>query len=396
MRVLIDYRPALRQRTGVGEYAHQLASALVPRVQPAGQVVLFSSSWKDRLDPKTIPGTETVDSRIPVRLLNRAWHRWEWPAIETLAGSVDVAHSMHPLMLPSRRAARVITIHDLYFLDHPEDTEREIRGDYAELAPSHAQRCDAIVAVSEYTASQARARFDVPAEKIVVCSAAPPEWTRRLAAPGASERSESTASLRAGQSEDETEVILFVGTIETRKNVTSLLEAYARLISLHPRTPDLILAGRAGTGSDAVLDRLKAAPFAGKVRHLGYVSDAQREQLFRQAAMVVMPSLDEGFGMPALEAMTLGVPVVAANRGALPEVVGDAGLLVEPDADALANAMKRILDDAALAQRLRDAGIGRSKRFTWEASAAKLMDVYRTAIERRALRLASLARGRPQ
>jgi glycosyltransferase involved in cell wall biosynthesis len=100
--------------------------------------------------------------------------------------------------------------------------------------------------------------------------------------------------------------------------------------------------------------------------------------------------------MPALEAMTLGVPVVAANRGALPEVVGDAGLLVEPDADALANAMKRILDDAALAQGLRDAGIGRSKRFTWEASAAKLTDVYRTAIERRALRLASLARGRPR
>ena len=387
MRVLIDYRPALRQRTGVGEYAHQLASALVPRVQSAGRVVLFSSSWKDRLDPETIPGTETVDSRIPVRLLNRAWHRWEWPAIETLAGNVDVAHSMHPLMLPSRRAARVITIHDLYFLDHPEDTEREIRGDYAELAPSHAQRCDAIVAVSEYTASQVRSRFGIPAEKIAVCPPAPPKWATRSAeatGPALSERSESKGP------------ILFVGTIETRKNVTALLEAYARLLSRDPRTPDLILAGRAGAGAGAVLDRLKASPFAGKVRHLGYVSDDQREQLFRQAAMIMMPSLDEGFGMPALEAMTMGVPVVAANRGALPEVVGDAGLLVEPDADALATAMKRILDDPVLAQRLRDAGIQRSKRFTWEASAAKLMDVYRAAIERQALRLASLAQGRPQ
>ena len=97
--------------------------------------------------------------------------------------------------------------------------------------------------------------------------------------------------------------------------------------------------------------------------------------------MVVMPSLDEGFGMPALEAMTIGVPVVAANRGALPEVVGDAGLLVEPDAEALADAMTRILDDPALAQKLGGAGIERAKRFSWDASAARLVDVYRAAIE---------------
>ena len=370
MRVLIDYRPALRQRTGVGEYAHQLASALVPRLQAAGRVVLFSSSWKDRLDPATIPGAETVDSRIPVRLLNRAWHRWEWPSIETLAGSVDVAHSMHPLMLPSRRAARVITIHDLYFLDHPEDTEREIRADYAELAPSHAARCDAIVAVSEYTASQVRSRFAIAGDKVTICSPAAPSWTQKLQ-PG-----ESKAPSKGP--------ILFLGTLERRKNAAVLLEAYARLLAREPQVPELILAGRAGTGAEAVVDRLKAAPFAGKVRHLGYVSDDRREQLFRQAAMIVMPSLDEGFGMPALEAMTIGVPVVAADRGALPEVVGDAGLLVEPDADALAQAMKRILDDPALAGRLRDAGIERAKRFTWEASAARLMDVYRAAIEHHA------------
>ena len=371
MRVLIDYRPALRQRTGVGEYAHQLASALVPRLRPDGQVVLFSSSWKDRLAPGTIPGTRTVDSRIPVSVLNRAWHRWEWPPIETLAGPVDVAHSMHPLMLPSRTAARVITIHDLYFLDHAGDTEREIRRDYAALASSHAQRCDAIVAVSEYTASQIRSRFGVPAEKIAICSPA---------APSVAPRREQTGSC-----------ILFVGTLETRKNVPALLDAYGRLLTRELRIPPLVLAGRAGAGAETVLNRLKQQPFAGKVEHLGYVSDERRDRLFEQAAMLVLPSLDEGFGMPALEAMTRGVPVVAANRGALPEVVGDAGLLVEPDPEALADAMKRILDNPALAQKLREAGLERARRFTWGASAAKLMDVYRSAID---LRLASLAQGR--
>ena len=374
MRVLIDYRPALRQRTGVGEYAHQLASALVPRLQPDGQVVLFSSSWKDRLAAGSIPGTETVDSRIPVRLLNRAWHRWEWPPIEALAGRVDVAHSMHPLMLPSRRAARVITIHDLYFLDHAEDTEREIRRDYAALAASHARRCDAIVAVSEYTAAGIRSRFDVAAEKIAVCSPA------ALRLPSVAQGRPATLGRRGP------DAILFVGTLETRKNVPALLDAYGRLLAREPRIPPLVLAGRAGAGAETVLNRLKQPPFAGKVEHLGYVSDERRDGLFEQAAMLVLPSLDEGFGMPALEAMTRGVPVVAANRGALPEVVGDAGLLVEPDPEALADAMKRILDNPALAQKLSDAGIERARRFTWEASAAKLMDVYRAAIERRTSR----------
>jgi glycosyltransferase involved in cell wall biosynthesis len=378
VRVLIDYRPALRQRTGVGEYAHQLASALVPRLQPAGQVVLFSSSWKDRLAEGRIPGTQTVDSRIPVRVLNHAWHRWGWPPIETLAGRVDVAHSMHPLMVPSRRAARVITIHDLYFLDHAEGTEREVRSDYAELAPSHARRCEAIVAVSEYTASQVRSRFDVRAEKIVVCPPAAPAWTLRLAS--------LAQGAPATVAHDGARAILFLGTLETRTNVPALLDAYARLLARDRHAPELILAGRAGAGADAVLGRLTAAPFAGKVRHLGYVSDDQRAQLFGEASMLVMPSLDEGFGMPALEAMTMGVPVVAANRGALPEVIGEAGLLVEPEADALENAMTSILADPALAQRLRHAGIERSKRFTWEASAARLIDVYRAAIDRRTSR----------
>ena len=366
MRVLIDYRPALRQRTGVGEYAHQLASALVPRLQPDGQVVLFSSSWKDRLAAGTIPGTQTVDARIPVRVLNRAWHRWEWPPIESFAGHVDIAHSMHPLMLPARGAAQVITIHDLYFLDHAEETEREIRRDYAALAASHARRCEAIVAVSEYTAAQIRSRFAVAAEKIAVCSPAAPTWEPRPEATGS--------------------CIVFLGTLESRKNVPVLLEGYGRLLATRPQTPPLVLAGRAGAGAEAVLGRLNQPPLAGKVQHLGYVSDEHRQKLFRDAAMLVLPSLDEGFGMPALEAMTIGVPVVAANRGSLPEVVGDAGLLVEPDPDALAHAMAEILDNQALAERLAKAGIERSKRFTWDGSAARLLDVYRAAIERRASR----------
>jgi hypothetical protein len=119
VRVLIDYRPALRQRTGVGEYAHQLATALVPRLAPDGEVVLFSSSWKDRLRQSAVPGASILDRRIPVSALNLAWHRLGWPPAEWLAGHIDIAHSMHPLRIPARTAAQVVTIHDLYFLDSP-------------------------------------------------------------------------------------------------------------------------------------------------------------------------------------------------------------------------------------------------------------------------------------
>jgi len=117
--ILIDYRPALRQRTGVGEYVHGLASALAARLGPEDSIKLFSSSWKDRLPTAVVPGTSQIDARIPVQLLNLGWHRLEWPPVEWVARRVDVVHSLHPLLIPSRGAAQVVTIHDLYFLDRP-------------------------------------------------------------------------------------------------------------------------------------------------------------------------------------------------------------------------------------------------------------------------------------
>lgn len=366
MRVLIDYRPALRQRTGVGEYAHQLASALVPRLAPAGGVVLFSSSWKDRLTPSAVPGAAIIDCRIPVRALNLAWHRAGAPAVERLAGPVDVAHAMHPIRIPARQAAQVVTIHDLFFLDFPAETVAEIRRDYPALASSHARAADHVIVVSEYTAGQVVSRLGVPRDRLTICSPGAPSWAPR-------------------RRPDRRGPILFVGTIEPRKNVPVLLEAYARLVARHPSAPDLLLAGGLGhQASAAALARLDAPPLAGRARHLGYVAGGRRERLFHEASMLVLPSLDEGFGMPALEAMTVGLPVVASARGALPEVIGDAGQLCEPeDAEGFAQGMARLLEDEAFATRCAEAGIARARRFSWAASADALVDAYRQAIARR-------------
>ena len=139
MHILLDYRPALRDRTGVGEYAHELARALAATAAPGDRLTLFTSSWSDRADRglRDWPSTIVVDRRVPVRVLNWAWHRLGWPPIELLAGDIDMAQSLHPLMLPARRAKRVVTIHDLDFLTHPERTSAEIRRDYPALVRHH-------------------------------------------------------------------------------------------------------------------------------------------------------------------------------------------------------------------------------------------------------------------
>jgi alpha-1,3-rhamnosyl/mannosyltransferase len=148
-----------------------------------------------------------------------------------------------------------------------------------------------------------------------------------------------------------------------------------------------LLAGRATPAADAWLQRIQQSPLSGHVRHLGYVADDQRERLFAGARAVVMPSLDEGFGFPALEAMSVGVPVIAADRGALPEVLGDAGWLVDPtDIEALAAAIDRAATDDAAAERARTAGLARAASFTWERAAVTLHRAYADAIARRAAR----------
>lgn len=370
VRILLDYRPALRGRTGVGEYVHELARALVATAKPVESIVLFSASWKDRLPPDAVPGARTVDRHVPVRLLNLAWHRLEWPPVESLVrDAVDVAHSAHPLLMPARGAAQVVTVHDLDFLDHPERTRAEIRRDYPPLAAAHALRADHVIAVSQHTARQVTNRLGVPETRVTVCSPGAPDWPRRTDEP------------RDG-------VILFLGTLEPRKNLGVLLDAYEALLARATSpVPNLVLAGRAGRGAEPLIDRARRPPLAGHVELPGYVEPDRRLDVYDRALLLVVPSHTEGFGIPALEAMTRGIPVVAAGRGALPEVVGQAGLLVDPDDEAaLGHAMERLLGSRAERDACREAGWQQARRFSWIETAAEIREAWAMAVERRTRR----------
>jgi glycosyltransferase involved in cell wall biosynthesis len=197
-----------------------------------------------------------------------------------------------------------------------------------------------------------------------VCRNGAPAWTPRSEPPGVGP-------------------ILHVGTVEPRKNVAALIKAYVELVRQYPAAPDLVLAGRVEelpgdlvTGDDKMLSQ--------RVRTPGYVTEQERLRLYGEASMLVIASSDEGFGLPAVEAMTIGLPVVASNRGALPEVVADAGVLADPDdRSAFASAMRKVLENPSLRRDLAARGIARARTFDWDESAAKARQALASAVGRR-------------
>ena len=376
VRIVLDYRPALRERTGVGEFVHELARALTV-ASPVSPPTLLSTSWKDRVSPAAradLPTARIVDRRIPVQALTWAWNRLEWPPVEALTGACDVVHAQTPLLIPASRAAQVVTIHDLHFLRHPERSEREIRRDFPALVHAHAQRADHIVVSSAYAAAEVQTTLEVEAGKVSVCAPGAPYWAAEIA------RHRGTAGLGRA--------ITFLGTVEPRKNIGGLLEAYARLRERHGGAPPLVIAGGIRDSARGDLSRAERPPLVGHVSLRGYVSDAERRQLYRDSIMLVLPSFEEGFGLPVLEAMACGVPVVISNRGSLPEVAGPAARPVNPDDhDGLAAEMERLLDPAEAATAIA-AGLERAGRFTWPACAETTLTAYRAAMARRAERRA--------
>lgn len=374
VRILVDYRPALRQRTGVGEYVHELVRALTRPGGPAAadEVAVFTASWKDRPGPSVageLPAVRVVDRRVPTRVLTWCWNHLAWPPVEWLAGPADVVHAAAPLAIPARQAASVLTIHDLHFLRHPERMSAEMRRDFPALVHRHAAAAPAIVVSSAYTAADVERTLGVPPARIHLCPPGVPPWA------------EAVRSARAAKAPAH---ILFVGTLEPRKNIGVLLDAYERLRARVPAAPPLILAGGLTPAAAAWRERAARPPLAGHVRVTGYVSEAERRSLFAGARMLVMPSLDEGFGLPVLEAMAAGVPVVVSSGGSLPEVVGDAATPVDPaDVEGLAGSIARLLDDGA-ARQASARGLARAAAFSWEACALRVRAAYAAAAGARA------------
>ena len=366
----LDVRPSLSRPTGVGTYVLGLAERL-PALAPEDRFTYFSASLRERYPARDWgPNVRLVDRRIPVRGLNAAWNRLGWPPIDRLVDrSLDLVHSPTPLLIPCKRGRRIVTLHDLFFLKHPELVEGETRRDFVTLVRDHVKRADGVICVSEYTASEARRLLDVPDEKIAVTPHGVDPVFRHE--PHTQQVDETLRRLRLPRGG-----ILYVGSSEKRKNLVTLVMAYMTL-GRRRRLPPLVLAG---PGSDWA----QAGSYSGpQIVATGYLERADVRSLMAASAALVLPSLEEGFGLPVVEAMAAGLPVVCSRDTALAEVAGDAASLVDPhDVNGLAHAVERVLEDRSLAAELRRKGLERSRAFEWSTTAERTLAFYRKVLGR--------------
>ncbi|MGE3473299.1 MAG: glycosyltransferase, partial [Vicinamibacterales bacterium] len=243
VRVLVDYRPALRARTGIGEYVHELTRALAGAPPPGSTVTAFSSSWRDRVEEtlgRDAPGVRVLDRRVPVRALTWAWHRLGWPPVEAFAGDIDVAHSPTPLLVPARRAAQVVTVFDLHFLAGPDEDADPVRRDFVALARRHVTRADHVIAGSAYAARLVATTLGVPPARVTATPLGAPAWA---------------AGVRTARGSAPGRTLLVIGTVEPRKNLGLVLDAYARLLERRADVPPLVVAGRVAAGGAAWAER---------------------------------------------------------------------------------------------------------------------------------------------
>jgi glycosyltransferase involved in cell wall biosynthesis len=368
MRIGIDARLVYYSKAGIGQYILRLAEALA-KLDTAGVEFALLQSRKDR--------TRIVDDHNFNRrsVWTPSHHRLEQFTLrlEISRLRLDLLHSPD-FIPPFRRNCRsVITIHDLAFLLYPHFLTKESARYYGQIDQA-VRRTDHIIAVSESTRQDAIKLLGVPERKITVIHEAANPLFRQLDA----EEARRHVAKAYGLDED---YILFVSTIEPRKNLPALLQAYRRLLDDYKRPEKLVLAGSRGWLSDEVYQMVETLHLSDRVRFLGRVPTEHLVYLYNAARLLVHPSFYEGFGLPPLEAMTCGTPVVVSNVSALPEVVGDAAWLIDPhDIDGLTVAMWRILTEDDVRHSLIAKGLKRAQMFSWDRAAQETLDVYRRVV----------------
>jgi len=354
---------------GIGTYVRELPHAML-REDPALELVSFRSRWVgEPPDPpawlRELPAVEIPSS---IRALYPSWTYLGRPRLPAALADADVVHATNHAAVPPAVGGRrlVVTVHDLAFERFPGAFPARWRRLYRAGLRAAVRRADTLLAPSRYTADDLVAH-GADAARIRVTPLASSLPTTDL------DPADALARLRIPEP-----FVLFVGTLEPRKNLVRLVRAYRRAVDSTGLPHALVLAGPSGWGTDDLLHEL-ASSGPGRIVRTGRLSLDALDALYRSAAAFAYPSLYEGFGLPVVEAMSRGVPTLAAMASSLPEVTGDAALLVDPgDEEAIANGLVRLLTDHALAADLRARGLERSAMFSWATTARATLDAYRT------------------
>lgn len=384
LRIGIDVSDTFRHypgigKTGVSYVTSNLVKAMIKFVKE-NDYVLFVDSYKlrklIRIEFERQENAHPVTSRIPKWLLTRLWIHLHWPPVDWLIGQVDIFHCSTNIVPPQKKGKTAITIYDLTTIKfpqfHPKGWTKEALNKYLR----DVKRADLIIAISESTKKDVVEILKVPERKISVVYPATSKAFRKIDDP-------NWISYIRSKYEISRKYILYVGTLEPRKNLIRLVKAYYRLKKDFRIEHQLVLAGGKGWLCDDIFEQITQLRLDGDVVITGYIVDEEDvAALMNGADLFVYPSIYEGFGLPPLEAMCCGAPVITSTASSLPEVVGDAAILVNPyDVGQMTEAMHRVLTDEVLQRDMRRKSSERAKIFSWEKTAKETLRAYEQVCE---------------
>ena len=370
LKIGIIYGGISEQKAGMDHYLHQVLPAM-KRLAPHHRYVLIDHRRQQTPFKEQFEQVILDLPRPPARVT-----RWNLFTVPMMLSQFDIVFSpglYGPARIP-KGVASVMVVHDLTRYLFPQffafNTMQKILDRL--IYPSMLRRYDHILTVSQSTRQDLMARFKVPGEKITVTYHGAEEGFRPLD-PGDAERV-------LGQSYGlENPFILFLGTLEPRKNVLTLLKAFGEIMDQIPH--DLVLVGQKGWKWEPIFQEMERPKLKQRVHWIGYIPDQERVYFYNAAGLLAYPSWYEGFGMPLLEAMQCGCPVITSRVSSMPEVVGEAGLLIDPHREEdLQGAMLRLVHEPELRESLRTAGFKQAQKFSWETSAKITLEVFEKVI----------------
>ena len=365
----IDYTSAAHQSAGIGRYTRELVAALATQPSESQYRLFVAEAKGDFSRPRPGSNFEWCPTRITQRWLTRFWYRLRLPLpVELWTGRINLFHAPDFFLPPTRPTTRtLVTVHDLSFVREPTSVMPGMSSHLNAWVPRSVARADHVIAVSEATRRDLIELYQTSPEKVSVLYHGVTADFRPV-----NDRSQLDA-VRQKYKLGYRPFILSVGTIQPRKNYRRLIQAFADLSEEY----SLVIVGSKGWDYQLVLNEVEVQGLKDRVHFPGFADDADLPALYSAASLFVYPSLYEGFGLPVLEAMACGTPVVAAEISSLPEVVADAGLLVSPtDVGSIARGMKQVLEDRDLHRFLAEAGRNRAAKFTWTAAAQQLITIY--------------------
>lgn len=373
MKIGINGRFLVAKRTGVQRTAYNLVRMLV-EIDRENEYVIFTGHDQVGRPEWNYPNVTVVagELRSGESLRNHLWEQFKLPRLAKKYG-IDILHSPANIAPLFYRGKSIVHIHDLCFVVNPQWYSFSFRTLYNLIIPRLAHRATKVITNSNSAKNDLLQYFDLPAEKVSLVYWAVDETFSLPVSPFAS------AEAMRDMPKD---YILYVGSLEPRKNINILIEAFEELRSEHPELKTkLILIG--GESPLFATVRLKAKRFGEDVVFKGFVRDDELREYYRNASLVAYPSLYEGFGLPPLEAMASGAPVVTSYTSSIPEVVGRAAIMINPrDCRQLVNAMYKVLSDPDLANALREAGYAQVAKFNWYRVARRVLAVYYEVYQR--------------